>query len=153
MSSESSTESYPVFAHIGLRENLGKHLNQVTCPDRESNPGHLVSRSDALTQLKAKIREKRPGMAIAVPELHEIRFELLPHSLYSPDFAPSDFILFPKLKTHLAGMKFSSNEEVIAAAEGYFADLEESVYKEALAELQHRQKKCVNLVEGDYVEK
>ncbi|KAJ4436854.1 hypothetical protein ANN_16986 [Periplaneta americana] len=45
----SSTESYPAFAHIGLRENPGKNLNQVTCPDRESNPGHLVSRLDVLT--------------------------------------------------------------------------------------------------------
>ncbi|KAJ4436863.1 hypothetical protein ANN_16995 [Periplaneta americana] len=49
MSPGSCTESYPVFAHIGLRENPGKNLNQVTCPDRESNPGHLVSRPDALT--------------------------------------------------------------------------------------------------------
>ncbi|KAJ4451225.1 hypothetical protein ANN_02685 [Periplaneta americana] len=48
MSPGSSTESYPAFAHIGLREYPGKNLNQVTCPDRESNPGHLVSRSDAL---------------------------------------------------------------------------------------------------------
>ncbi|KAJ4448971.1 hypothetical protein ANN_00363 [Periplaneta americana] len=49
MSPGSSTENYPAFAHIGLRENPGKNLNQVTCPDRDSNPGHLVSRSDALT--------------------------------------------------------------------------------------------------------
>ncbi|KAJ4445430.1 hypothetical protein ANN_07235 [Periplaneta americana] len=49
MSPGSSTESYPAFAHIGLREYPGKNLNQVTCPDRESNPGHLVSRLDALT--------------------------------------------------------------------------------------------------------
>ncbi|KAJ4438590.1 hypothetical protein ANN_14537 [Periplaneta americana] len=49
MSPESSTESYPAFALLGLRENPGKNLNQVTCPDRESNPGHLVSRPDALT--------------------------------------------------------------------------------------------------------
>ncbi|KAJ4452015.1 hypothetical protein ANN_03529 [Periplaneta americana] len=48
MSPGSSTESYPAFAHIGLRENLGKNLNQVTYPDRESNLGHLVSRPDAL---------------------------------------------------------------------------------------------------------
>ncbi|KAJ4446508.1 hypothetical protein ANN_13204 [Periplaneta americana] len=26
-----------------------KNINQVTCPDEESNPGHLVSRPDALT--------------------------------------------------------------------------------------------------------
>ncbi|KAJ4451054.1 hypothetical protein ANN_02491 [Periplaneta americana] len=49
MSPGSSTESYPAFAHIGLRENPGKNLNQVTCPDRDSNPGHLVSQPDALT--------------------------------------------------------------------------------------------------------
>ncbi|KAJ4437933.1 hypothetical protein ANN_13872 [Periplaneta americana] len=35
----------PVFAHIWLRENPGKNLNQVTFPDQDSNPGHLVSRS------------------------------------------------------------------------------------------------------------
>ncbi|KAJ4447685.1 hypothetical protein ANN_09693 [Periplaneta americana] len=49
MSPGSSTESYPAFARVGLRENPGKNLNQVTCPDRESNPGHLVLQPDALT--------------------------------------------------------------------------------------------------------
>ncbi|KAJ4451313.1 hypothetical protein ANN_02774 [Periplaneta americana] len=49
MSPGSSTESYPAFARIGLRENPGKNLNQVTCPERDSNPGHLVSQPDALT--------------------------------------------------------------------------------------------------------
>ncbi|KAJ4445853.1 hypothetical protein ANN_12538 [Periplaneta americana] len=49
MSPGSSTESYPAFARIGLRENPGKNLNQVTCLYRDSNPGHLVSQSDALT--------------------------------------------------------------------------------------------------------
>ncbi|KAJ4452211.1 hypothetical protein ANN_03729 [Periplaneta americana] len=44
-----STGSYPAFARIGLRENPGKNLNQITCPDLDSNPGHLVSRPDALT--------------------------------------------------------------------------------------------------------
>ncbi|KAJ4443696.1 hypothetical protein ANN_05371 [Periplaneta americana] len=49
MSPESSTEIYAAFARIGLRENPGKNLNQVTCPNRDSNPGHLVSQPDALT--------------------------------------------------------------------------------------------------------
>ncbi|KAJ4434576.1 hypothetical protein ANN_23138 [Periplaneta americana] len=49
MSPGSSTESYPAFARIRFRENPRKNLNQVTCPDRDSNPGHLVSQSDALT--------------------------------------------------------------------------------------------------------
>ncbi|KAJ4435304.1 hypothetical protein ANN_17914 [Periplaneta americana] len=32
-----------------LRENPGENLNQVTYPDRDSNPGHLISQPDALT--------------------------------------------------------------------------------------------------------
>ncbi|KAJ4434903.1 hypothetical protein ANN_23474 [Periplaneta americana] len=47
MSPGSSTYSYPAFAHIGLRKYPGENLNQVTCPNRKSNPGHLVP--DALT--------------------------------------------------------------------------------------------------------
>ncbi|KAJ4439259.1 hypothetical protein ANN_07379 [Periplaneta americana] len=47
MSPGSSTESNP--AHIGLRENPGKNLNEITFSDRESNTGHLVSQPDALT--------------------------------------------------------------------------------------------------------
>ncbi|KAJ4443345.1 hypothetical protein ANN_05013 [Periplaneta americana] len=44
-----STESYPGICSYWVEENPGKNLNQVTCPNRESNPGHLVSRPDALT--------------------------------------------------------------------------------------------------------
>ncbi|KAJ4437101.1 hypothetical protein ANN_17236 [Periplaneta americana] len=61
MSPGSSTESYPVFAPIGLRENPGKNLNQVTFPDRDSNPGHLVSRPDALTVTPQKAMIARIG--------------------------------------------------------------------------------------------
>ncbi|KAJ4446571.1 hypothetical protein ANN_13268 [Periplaneta americana] len=49
MSPGSSAESYPAFARIGLRENPRKNLNRATCPDRDSNQGHLVSQPDALT--------------------------------------------------------------------------------------------------------
>jgi transposase len=34
------------------------------------------------------------------------------HSPYSPDFAPSDHYLLPKLKKHLTRKSFSSNEKV-----------------------------------------
>ncbi|KAJ4444826.1 hypothetical protein ANN_06623 [Periplaneta americana] len=49
MNPGSSTENYPAFARTGLRVNPRKNLKQVTCLDRDSNPGHLVSRPDALT--------------------------------------------------------------------------------------------------------
>ena len=35
---------------------------------------------------------------VAMAKLHTLRFELLPHSLYSSDLAPCNFFLFPNLK-------------------------------------------------------
>jgi len=40
----------------------------------------------------------------------------LPHPPYSPDLAPCDFFLFPKLKTHLKEHNFGTVENVQAAA-------------------------------------
>ena len=37
--------------------------------------------------------------------------QLLPHPPYSPDLAPCDFFLFPKVKTMLKGRQFSCDEE------------------------------------------
>jgi len=76
----------------------------------------------------------------------------LKHPPYSPDLAPSDFYLFPKLKLFLAGQRFSSNQEAIAAVEGYFADLTKNPYRDGIMALEHRWNKCIS-VKGDYVEK
>ena len=38
----------------------------------------------------------------------ELGLKLLPHPLYSPDLAPSDFFLFPNLKIWLGAKRFSS---------------------------------------------
>jgi hypothetical protein len=53
-------------------------------------------------------------------KLRDLRYELLEHPPYSPDLAPSDFCFFPRVKLFLAGQRFSSNQEAIAAVEGYF---------------------------------
>ncbi|KAJ4426607.1 hypothetical protein ANN_26405 [Periplaneta americana] len=74
MSPGSSTESYPAFAYIGLRENPGKNLNQVTCPDRESNPGHLVSQPDLLT-VTPQVKELRARAA----GIKELSLEITSH--------------------------------------------------------------------------
>jgi histone-lysine N-methyltransferase SETMAR len=44
-------------------------------------------------------------------------FQCLDHPPYSPDVAPSDYHLFPGLKKQLKGHHFSSDAEVIFAAE------------------------------------
>jgi len=85
-------------------------------------------------------------------KLRNPHYELLEHPPYSPDFAPSAFCLFPKLKLFLAGQRFSLNQEAIAAIEGYFADLTKNHYRDGIMALEHRWNKFVSL-KGDYVKK
>jgi hypothetical protein len=47
---------------------------------------------------------------------------------------------------------FSSNQEAIAAVEGYFADLTKNHYRDRIMALEHRWNKCISFKE-DYVEK
>ena len=50
-------------------------------------------------------------------KLAYLGLQCLDHPSYSPNLAPSDYHLFPGLEKHLKGRHFSSEAEVIAAAE------------------------------------
>jgi len=85
-------------------------------------------------------------------KLRDLHYELLEHPHYSPDLAPSELYFFPKLKLFLASQRFSSNQEAIAAVEGYFADPTKNHYRDGIMAPEHRWNKCISL-KGDYVEK
>ena len=53
---------------------------------------------------------------------------VLPHAPYSPDLAPADFFLFPKLKTTLKGRRFQTIKEI---------------QENAIRELRATHRKCV----------
>jgi len=114
-------------------------------------------RKDPVCKKKKKlyfIRTMHPPTksVLAVGKLRDLHYELLEHPPYSPDLAPSDFCLFPKPKLFLAGQRFSSNQEAIAAVEVYFADLTKNHYRDGIMALEHRWNKCISR-KGDYVEK
>jgi len=90
--------------------------------------------SSLLVQLKDILKEKRHGKVTkGVLFLHDsapahrtlatqkklayLGFQCLDHPPYSPDLTPSDYHLFPGLKKQLKSHHFSSDAEVIAAAE------------------------------------
>jgi hypothetical protein len=85
-------------------------------------------------------------------ELRGLHYELLELPPYSPDFAPPDFCLFPKHNIFLAGQRFSSNQEAIAAAKRYFADFTKNHYRDGIMVLEHRWNKYISL-KRNYVEK
>jgi histone-lysine N-methyltransferase SETMAR len=85
-------------------------------------------------------------------KLRDLHYELLEHPPRSPDLAPSDFCLFPKLKLFLVGQRFSSSQKAITAVERYFVDLTKNHYRDGIMAQEHRWNKCISL-KGDYVEK
>ena len=82
----------------------------------------------------------------------ECGFKILPHPTYSPDMAPSDFYLFPKMKSHLRGTQYGSNEGVIEGVNEYLGDHEKAFYFEEIRKLEQRWATCIAF-KGDYIEK
>jgi histone-lysine N-methyltransferase SETMAR len=60
--------------------------------------------------------------------IDEYGFVKMEHPPYSPDFAPSDYYLFPKLKGHLRGLRFSSDEYLKEAVEEFFEELSKTFF-------------------------
>jgi len=78
-------------------------------------------------------------------------FQCLDHPPYSPDLAPSDYHLFPGLKKQLKGCHFSSDAEVIAAAEIWLDGQPSQFFLRVLQKLEQQAKKSIQL-RGEYVE-
>ena len=83
-------------------------------------------------------------------KLHELHFELLLNSPYSPDLGPSNYWPFAEIKRMLQGKRFGSNKEEIPETEAYFEAKDKSLNKKGGKLLEKRWKQCVTL-EGDYV--
>ena len=69
------------------------------------------------------------------------------HPLNSPDFAPCDFWLFPKLKEKLRGCRYETNEEMKEATTKVIDMLTQEDFQKVL----ERYNKCI-AAGGDYFE-
>jgi hypothetical protein len=83
-------------------------------------------------------------------KLADLHFEVLKHTAYSPDFVSSDYYLFPNLKKHLKGRKFSSIDKVTLTADGWFAAQQKEFLLHRIKKLDQRSHNCVEL-RGEYV--
>ena len=84
-------------------------------------------------------------------KLAYLGFQCLNHPPYSPHMAPSDYHLFPGLKNQLKGRHFSTDAEVIAAAETWLDGQPSELFFSGLQKLQQWAKKCIEL-RGEYVD-
>lgn len=119
--------------------------------------------------LRDALKEKRPGKLHSRPLLQhdnarphtanltmtvvrDLRWELLPHPAYSPDLSPSDYHLFPALKSPLRGKHYEGLKEMKQAIKQWISDTPEDFFNSGLRKLVERWEKCIQL-EGGYVEK
>ena len=82
-------------------------------------------------------------------EKHQTSIVLQPP--YSPDLAPADFFLFPKLKTTLKGRRFQTIEEFQENAVRDLSAITEIAFKEAFQQWKKRWERHI-ASRGDYFE-
>jgi hypothetical protein len=70
---------------------------------------------------------------------------------YSPDIAPCDFWLFPKLKMPMKGTRFKSREDIMRNATAQLNRIPQKAFQKCFQQWQDRWKKCVHY-QGDYFE-
>ena len=87
---------------------------------------------------------------VAMAAARQRGFELLNHPPYSPDLAPSEFYLFPKLKSVLRGRVYDTDSDVIDAENEFLTGQDSSFYYDGIAKLEERWEKCVR-AQGDYI--
>jgi hypothetical protein len=78
---------------------------------------------------------------------------VIPHSPYSPDFAPCDFFVFPKKKLKLKGRRFNTIGEIQAESQRVLDTVTEKGFQESLKKWRRRWDRCLhaggNYFEGD----
>ena len=79
-------------------------------------------------------------------------YELIPHSAYSSDLAPSDCFLFPNLKRDIRGCHFRPDEEVVSAVQEWVNGKDTDFFSPGLMALEYLWSKCITL-EGNYIGK
>jgi histone-lysine N-methyltransferase SETMAR len=115
-------EGQPLILNV-IIESL-KKLKKIFKTVRNEN--HAVLQQDNSTpHTSARTREA----------IKRLSFSLLPHPQYSPDLAPSDLHLFPKLKEHLRGQHFGSDEEVKSAVRKFFREQNSRVLQERISKI------------------
>ncbi|XP_054717601.1 histone-lysine N-methyltransferase SETMAR-like [Uloborus diversus] len=83
--------------------------------------------------------------------LTKIRVDALPQPPYSPDLAPPDFFLFPKLKRELKGKHWDTVETIQSTTTSLLKSLSVEDFQGAFNSWKSRWQKCID-AEGSYFE-
>jgi hypothetical protein len=79
------------------------------------------------------------------------KMSVIPHQPYSPDLAPCDFFLSPKMKLKLKGCCFDTTEEIQAKSQRVIDTLTEKDFQKAFQKWRRQWDQCLHAA-GNYFE-
>ena len=129
---------------------------------------NAVNYKDVMERLLNRIRRVRPGLCesgnwfllhdnapshnatIFKQFLAQRKVTVLDHPPYSPDLAPADYFLSPKVKSHMKGRLFDSISDIQKAVTDTLNIIAKDDFYKGIQKLYDRANLCVQL-EGMYV--
>ena len=124
---------------------------------------------EVLERLRKKVRRKRSELfannswilhhdnapahtALSVREfLATKQITVLEHPVYSPDLAPSDFFLFPKIKEILKGRHFDDIDDISSNTTAALKAIPQNQFQNCFEEWTRRWHRCI-VSQGEYFE-
>ncbi len=129
-------------------ETLGRMKEAMRC----KQPHLWEKKADGCRRLLLHQDNASPHTSVfTLAKFGEWGIDLLAHPPYSPDLAPCNFPLFPKLKEQLRGRRFPNRQALQAETRRILRSFSEEFYSQCFVDLVNRWKKCVAR-DGDYFE-
>src|SRR5215469_1577200 len=119
--------------YVGVLDRLLKRIRRVKTAKFQSSEWFLLH-DNAPSHNAAIVKKFRGNRNIAV--LH--------HPPYSPDLAPADYSLFPKLKFSLKGRHFQTVEEIQCAVTRELNNISKTAFLEGMQKLKERANKRID---------
>lgn len=124
--------------------------------------------SQQLERLQAVMQQRRPELcgqhkvlfnhsnakphtgAVIQRKIMDIGWQILAHSPYSPDLAPTDYYLFRYLENFLKGKEYDNEEDLRSGLATFFDEKEDNFYRAGIEKLPERWRQVVDN-NGDYI--
>ncbi|PNF17611.1 hypothetical protein B7P43_G13712 [Cryptotermes secundus] len=114
---------------LNMRRNAAKFVPRVLQNEQKQH------RLEACREHEQQLQED--------PNILSKVVTVVPHPPYSPDLAPCDFFLFPKMKIKLKGRRFDTVEEIQAETKTVLNTLTKKDFQDAFEKWQKRWDRCM----------
>ncbi len=124
-----------------FKEAVRKKRPKLWAPSNGNKHSFLLHMDNASAHTAAPTETKMAEWGIRI----------VSHPPYSPDLAPCDYAIFPKLKEVLRGIKFDTVKQLQERAKLELSRMPKPIFAQAISDLTIRWQRCL-IMQGDYFE-